>query len=221
MERPLRQLRRLAIPYPQKRLLEFELRQDMELGGDSEGDAEFSEQDLAELSEIHSTLLHRRLRRLPHKARMTVDFCSAFVPVVTLAIFIFKEDTMIDFFREGGVGMYAISFIGLFLFGNECLNVFRLLVAKDHSDKNLRLDTSSVWLGCLALMCIGLGWTFLGIYISAGAVAQTHAPYELLLLGAKESLTPTILGSLLSALILLAHYATRRALLHWRAPITD
>jgi len=126
---------------------------------------------------------------------------------------------MIQFIREGGAGMYLILAVGLFLLGREALNVVRLLLIKDHSEENLRIDTSSVLIGCLALTFLGVGWTFLGVYVSASAVTQSHQLLELLLIGAKESLTPTILSLLLSAVIVLAHYGTRRVLHGWRAPI--
>ncbi len=101
------------------------------------------------------------------------------------------------------------------------MNIIRLFIIKDHSANNLRIDTSSVWLGCLALMFVGVGWTLLGIYVSASAVAAAYASYQLLLIGAKESLAPAILSSMLAAPIVLTHYASRQILFRWQAPIPE
>lgn len=219
MENFIKQIRSLGIPYPQKRLLELELRQDMEFRSAAEGDDLFCDHDLESLVEIHSTELHRVLNRFEKEQRKLIENVLAVFPVLTAFVFIIKEDNMVNFIQEGGAGMYAILIIGLFLLGKEALNMVRLLFIKDHSEENLRIDTASVGLGCLALMFIGIGWTCLGVYISATAPTQVQAPYDLLLVGIKESLTPTILSSLLCALIILTHYATRRLLFSWRAPI--
>jgi hypothetical protein len=219
MEHLHRQIRDLDIPYPQKRLLEMEVHHDAAHDETLEREHLFSESDLNELVEIHSTRIYRMLKELDPQQRHLFEALSAFFPLITTLIFITKEKIMIQFIREGGAGMYLILAIGLFLLGREALNVVRLLIIKDHSNENLRIDTSSVLIGCLALMFLGIGWTFLGVYVSASAITQSHQPLELLLIGAKESLTPTILSSLLCALIVLAHYGIRGTLHAWRAPI--
>lgn len=112
---------------------------------------------------------------------------------------------MIDFIREGGIGMYGILAIGMLLLGKEVLNAIRLVIAKDHSAQNLRIDTASVLLGCLALMLVSIGSTILGVYVSADAVMRSHLSSDLLMAGAKESLTNIVLSSFLCAVIILAH----------------
>jgi len=221
MERILKQIRNLDIPYPQKNLLELEVHRDIQHLGVTDADGIFSNQDLKDLEEIHSTKIHRVLTNLKAGHRKSIEMASVFFPLSTAIIFTIKEGNMFDFIREGGAGMYAILAIGIFLLGKEALGIIRLLIVKDHSPANLRIDTSSVWLGCLALMLIGVAWTSLGLYISATAVARDHASYNLLLIGAKESLTPIILSSVLATLTALAHYATRQMLLKWQAPILD
>jgi hypothetical protein len=48
----------------------------------------------------------------------------------------------------------------------------------------------------------------LDLYRSAEAVTARSLSYETLLIGAKESITPLALSSLLSTLVVPAHYAT-------------
>jgi hypothetical protein len=164
--------------------------------------------------------MHRALKHLGAHRKYVETIISVF-PLILTATFIFKERKMIDFIREGGAGRYVILVIGAFLLFREIQHAFRLVVVKDHSKENLRLDTSSVLLGCLALMFFGFGWTVLGIYISSTASLQANTSYEILLTGVKESLTPTILSSLATALVVLAHYTTRRILHIWHAPVNE
>lgn len=207
----------LNIPYPQRYLLEQELKHHAAYAS-AEGahGPQLSERDLAELATIHSTRLHRLLQ-ICGTHRKAVETALAFVPLVAGLCFTLKEEIMVDFIREGGIGMYAILALGGFLFGREALNILRLIMVKDHSPENLRIDTVSVLLGCLALMLMSVGSTVLGLYFSAGAVAQSHLSYDLLVIGAKESLTNLVLSSFLSALVVLAHYGTRRTLHVWHA----
>jgi hypothetical protein len=212
----LGQIEDSSIPYPQKRHLVLELASE---SGHRTHDL-FAENDLRALEEIHSTRVARMLAPFStHK--IAIETTIAFAPLAAAILFISKEGKMIEFIREGGAGMYALLVVGGFLLLRELRNAFRLLVVKDHSKESLRLDTPSVLLGCLALMFFGIGWSALGIYISASAVVAANMPNELLVIGVKESLTPTILASLLSAVVILAHYGTRRALHIWRAPVTD
>lgn len=213
------QLRALDIPYPQKQLLEKEVLQDLEHFPQSE-EVLFSVDDIQKLQELHTTQVSKWLSSFSLEARRYIETSFAFLPLILAFTFIIKEEKMMNFIKEGGAGMYLILLIGFFLLSQEALKVFRLLVVKKHSQQNLMLDTTSVLLGCLALMFIGIGWSFLGFYFSATYVTQQNMSGELLLIGAKESMTPLILSSLFCTLIVLAHYATRKTLLVWRAPVT-
>ena len=204
-----------SIPYPQRHLLALEIEGDAGALEETLADA-----DLRELEAIHSTRLSRLLAALGARKR-EIETLIAFTPPSFAAVYFFKEEKMIEFIRDGGAGMYALLAIGTFLLLKEALNVFRLLVIKAHSKENLRLDTPSVLLGCLALMFFGIGLTALGIYISANAVFEAKLPYDILMLGVKESLAPLILSSTLSAVIVLAHYSTRHILRIWHAPIAE
>ena len=205
------QIRAARIPYPFKALLEMEAVADArELGETS-----ISPESLRELEELHSTRLDRWLSLSP--ARRLIEALSAFGPLGLIFIFIFKEQSMIQFIREGGPGMFVILALGFFLLGKEALSMFRLLVVRDHS--RLQMDSASVWLGCLALMFLGVAIALMGFRLSAGAALETHASSEILLAGIRESVTAVILSSLLSTLIVVMHYATRQILFMWRAPI--
>lgn len=212
------QLKESRIPYPQKHFLELEIQQDLQCAPEKhEG---FSDSDLTELENIHSTRVFLFLEQIGPRKKYVETFV-AFIPLILAVTLLTKEGSMIDFIREGGVGMYAILAIGIFLFGREMNHIFRLIIVKDHTQDNLRLDTSSVLLGCLALMFFGIGWSVLGIYISANAAIASNASAQIMMIGIKESLTPTILSALLSAVIVLAHYSTRRIMHIWNAPLTD
>jgi hypothetical protein len=214
-----KQLEESSIPFPQRHLLALELKQDL-AGVQDTTEATFTKTDLDDLIKIHSTRLHRVLNLLG-EFRKPIETTVSFIPLVVAATLFSKEGKVIDFIREGGTGMYVLIVIGAFLLAKEFLHVFRLIVVKDHSKTNLRLDTPSVILGCLALVFFGLGWSILGIYISANASLQAGVSHEILLTGIKESLTPTILSALLSGLVILAHYTTRRVLHIWHAPVLD
>ena len=221
MDRVKEQIKKLDIPYPQRHLLELEVCQDLEHDPDSyRGDVQFSREALNELETIHATSFHRFLKR-SGKSRRTIETSLAFLPLALGLLLIMEEKEVIDFIREGGIGMYGILAIGMLLLGKEVLNAIRLVIAKDHSARNLRIDTPSVLLGCLALMLASFGSTILGVYVSADAVMRSHLSNDLLMAGAKESLTNIVLSSFLCAVIILAHYATRRMLHIWHAPLAD
>jgi hypothetical protein len=199
----IQQITDLDIPYPQKRLLKLEVQQDLLFGVSNivEKNLRLSDETLDDLRQVHATKIHLFLRRFA-RLRCRIEMFTAFIPLITGVIFIFKEEAMLDFIREGGTPViYAILVVGLMLLGRELLNVFRLIVVKDHSTRNLEIDTSSVLLGCLGLLFVAIGQTALGLYKSAEAVTQTQASYNLLVMGAKDSLAPMVLGSLLCALI--------------------
>ena len=180
----------------------------------------FSEEVLNELEAIHSTTAHRLLKRFG-KFRRTIETLFAFLPLFFGLLSIMKEKMVINFIREGGVGMYGILAVGILLLGREILSAVRLIIVRDHSTQNLRIDTPSVLLGCSALMLASLGSTILGVYASADAVTKAHLSNEFLIAGVKESLTNIALSSFLCATIILAHYATRRMLHIWRAPVSE
>lgn len=209
MHRVKEQIRKLDIPYPQRHHLELEVIQDLEQNLDAHrSNAHFSSEVLNELEAIHATRFHRFLKRFG-KSRRTIETSLAFLPLACGLFLIVEEKEVINFIREGGIGMYGILAIGILLLGKEVLNAIRLVIAKDHSTQNLRIDTPAVLLGCLALMLASLGSTILGVYVSADVA------------GVKESLTNIILSSFLCAVIILAHYATRRMLHIWHAPVAD
>ena len=126
---------------------------------------------------------------------------------------------MIDFFREGGAGMIVILLVGAILLFRELGLFFRTVLIKDHSKKNLRLDSMSVIVGVLALVLLGLGVTSLGAYVSVTGVMEHGLPINILLIGLKESITAFIVSATFSSLILHMHFTTRRLLNLWRAPI--
>lgn len=216
MSRIEEQIKNLSIPYPQRHLLELEIMQD--LAHRAGEDPTFSREDVAALEELHETRALRFLKRFG-ASRRTIETFLAFLPLVMGVLLIKQEKEMISFIREGGVGMYGILAIGILLLGREVLNAVRLLVIRDHSTQNLRIDTPSVLLGCLGLMLASLGSAILGLYVAADGVMKAHLSYDFLIAGAKESMTNIVLSSFLCALIILAHYGTRRALCVWRAPI--
>lgn len=70
----------------------------------------------------------------------------------------------------------------------------------------------------LFLMFLGLGWSVLGIYVTADSVVKASLSNQILLEGFKESFTPFLLSIFLSTLILLTHYGSRRLSVLWRIP---
>lgn len=212
----IRQIESSAIPYPQRHFFRMEVESDLEhVAGEP-----FDEADLEELVKIHSTPFYRALENFG-RARGTIEAAIAVLPLMMAGLYLSKEGNMIQFIREGGAAMYPILAIGAVLMFRELQNIFRLLVVRDHSQDNLRLDTSSVLVGCLALVLFGFGNSAMGLYVSAGAVFRDHLSYEIFLMGAKESLASAILSLSLAGLILLAHYATRRVLHLWSAPVLE
>lgn len=207
------------IPYPQRHLLELEIGHDQALA-DADNPPVLSDFDLKELETIHSTRLFREMQKFG-EVRNTIETVIGTAPLVLAATTISMGGNMIEFIREGGLGMFGIIGIGAFLLFRELKQIFRLLVIKDHSKENLRLDTPSVLLGCLAMMFFGIGWSVLGIYVSTDAVIRTNASNQILLIGIKESTTPIIVSAMISTVVICAHFATRRMMHIWSAPIAD
>jgi len=207
----IRHLGESAIPYPHRHFLQLELESDKE----QLGEFDLSEDDIRGLEDLYATPSHRLLK-LAGGHKRDVETAIVFAPLILAANFIVKEDHMFQFIREGGAGMAVILLIAAVLIYREIQNAFRLLVVKDHSPANLRLDTSSVLLGCAALVTFGIGLSALGIYVSFNATNSLSPEF---FIGAKESLTPLILSSLLSALVVFSHYAVRRILTIWYAPV--
>jgi hypothetical protein len=212
----LSQIQNSRIPFPQRR----EFAQEIEADALHVGEFHFTTEEIQELESIHTTWIDKVLSHTG-TYRKSFETIIAFLPLMIAVSYVSKEGKMIDFIREGGAGMYAILLIGVYLTVRELQNVFRLLMVKDHSKESLQLDTTSVILGSLALVFLGIGWAMFGVYVSASAVLETHASNEILVTGVKESLTPLVLASLLAAIVVLAHYGTRRVLQIWRAPIVD
>ena len=210
------QIRQSRIPYPERHRLENEVCFDLEHG--EEDIRQLDPSDISDLEEIHRTRMLRLVRRLG--VQQQVESLIAFIPLM-MAVTLTREGRMIEFIKEGGAGMYVIVTIGIFLLACELRVAFRLILLKDHTKENLRFDTTSVLLGCLALMFIGIGWSALGAYFSFSASIGSSGAQEILLIGLKESLTPTILSALLSGLVILAHYATRRIMDIWHVPVTE
>jgi hypothetical protein len=221
MERLRQQIRALDIPFPQRYLLELEVTRDLECSGLNEVDSaelHLPPEVVLELEDAHSTGIHRHLKRLGSLRRI-VETGLAFIPLVLTLSIIMEEEAMVNFVREGGIGMYAIMAVGVFLVGRELLNIGRLMIVKDHSLRNLRLDTPTVLLGCLALLMLGIGSTVMGFYLSAESATRSGFSHEILVVGAKESLTHMVLSLFLCAAVLLAHYGSRRVLHIWRVPV--
>lgn len=217
MNKLAKQIRDSRIPYPQKIQLEQELRSDLE-HSPSHKNVLLSVEDLRELEDIHSSTLTRALETAG-PGRRYIELFISYLPLMMTGLSIYKEQAMVEFFREGGSGMYAILFLGLFLMAREIRNVFLLLIARDHRRENLRLDSWSAVAGCSALMLLGVGWCALGVYISMKAALMADTSMTILLTGIRESLTPLIFSALFAALVLLAHFATRRVMMFWRAPV--
>ena len=215
----LNQIDQSSIPYPHKHLLQIEVVHDLEYLHRPD-EATLTKDDLSALEELHSTWLFRTLHNFGSNKRIAETLISI-VPLLTVAVSISKGGKMIDFIRDGGIGMLGILAVGAFLLLRELTNVFRLLVVKDHSRRNLKIDTPSVLLGCLALAFLGVGASVLGLYVSVNAALAADAPNQILLEGFKESLTPLILSAMLATLVILAHYTTRRVMLSWSAPIAE
>jgi len=215
------QLDDLQIPYPQKKEFELEVRGDLHSAPQNR-EVEFASEDLEELYQIHNTQLLKILNFYSIKKHAELAFTM--FPLTLLLTYLGKERFMIEFIREGGLPMLIIIALGLPLIFREGLNLFRLLVIKDHSEKNRHLDTSSVMLGCLALLCLGLGGTGTGLYLTASAVIKAGVTPDMMLLGfqgMKESLGNIILSTTAASLILIMHFTTRKMLMRWQAPILD
>lgn len=220
MSKVLRQLQDLSIPYPNKLLLQVELEDHFAACGE-EQDAQITESEIEEFSSIHNTNFYKATRRLSQTVRITLEHLILLTPITGLIFYLTKEDFMINFIYEGGVPMYPILLLGGILFYRELMLFFKTIIIKDHSSKNLVIDTNSVFIGSLALIASGVGASALGLYFTANGVASNKLPIEIFFFGLKESLGGIILGSTMAAIILVVHFTTRRLLFSWKAPISN
>ncbi len=187
MSKIFRQLQDLNIPYPQKLFLQVELEDHLSVC-DDRGDMLLTESEIEEFSSIHNTSFYNATKRLNQKARTTIEHLILLAPITGLILYITKEDFMINFIFEGGAPMYPILLLGGILLYRELMLFFKTVIVKDHSSKNLSLDTNSVFIGSLALIALGLGASALGLYFTANGVATNKLPVEVFLFGLKESL---------------------------------
>lgn len=139
--------------------------------------------------------------------------------MVGLLIFLGKEGFMFQFVREGGAGMLPILVLGLLLVLRELRSFLQLIIIKDHSQNNLKMDSTALLIGGAALIALGFGATALGIYYSANATIASNAPTSLFITGVKESMGPIIVSSCFAAFVFILHFTTRRLMVTWKAPI--
>ncbi len=216
------QIEDLSIPYPEKKQLLAEIEDHFQKTNESETEG-FGIDALDEFTSIHNSAALLALRKLPRLARTAIELFFIGGPLMGLLTYLIKENFMTELIHKGGAAMYPILAIGLFLLFREALLFFRVAMLRDHTKRNLSVDSSSVLIGSLALSVIGIGATFAGIYVSiASAMATESQPhYDWIVLGVGEAISNVILSSILVAFILLLHYTTRRLLVRWQAPISQ
>lgn len=214
-----KQLEDLTIPYPQKALLAREIKEHVEHFPEESNEA-LDSVAISELYLLHNTLFFRMLQRLGPKVGKSIEFCFAAAPITALLFYLVKEKYMGQFMHEGGPGMYLILTIGLVLLLRELILIFRLVIVKDHSKKNLRIDSMAVIIGTMALVLLGICGTGLGAYKAASWVEQQNLPVNILIVGLKESITCFVLSACMASLVLLLHFFTRRTLATWKVPET-
>jgi len=215
------QIEDLSIPYPQKQQLLAEIEEHFQ--NTNEDEESFGSEALQEFTSIHNNSALLVLRKLPQPIRTLIELFFIGGPLMGLLTYLIKENFMTELFHKGGAAMYPILAIGLFLLLREALLFFRVAMLRDHTKKNLNIDSSSVLIGSLALAVIGVGATFAGIYVSiASAMANESQPhYEWVVAGVGEAISNIVLSSILVAFVLLLHYTTRKLLLRWQAPIAQ
>jgi hypothetical protein len=211
------QVAELKIPYPARVHLARELACHL-AHAPEEQDPVLSADELADFYAIHNTWLLRALERVPERLRLAIELLLAGGPMTALLVYVKGESIMFDFIKQGGAGMHVILVVGALLLLRELHLLWRTLVIKDHSRKNLRLDTPSVAIGALALVLIGLGATGMGIFYAASYVEHQNLPATVFIQGLREASTCFIVSSVLAALVLLLHVFTRRTLLRWKVP---
>lgn len=213
-----KQIDDLMIPYPEKRWLAAEIADHVENLPASETDA-FADSALEELASIHNTKALRLIRKLSPATRTFIELAFIGGPLMGLLTYFTKEKFMVQFFINGGASMYAILAIGLLLLGRETLLFTRVLVLKEHTKTNLKMDSHSVLIGSLALIVFGIGATGLGLYVSIFGALANNMPTNIIIAGFGESIANIIASTTFASLVLLLHYTTRRLLIHWTAPI--
>lgn len=211
------QIDSLKIPYPQKVSLSREIEAHIEFCPE-EADQKITKEDLNELYRVHNTLLLRLLENASPTIRSLIEFLFAGGPMMALFIYLGRENFMLDFIMQGGAGTIVVLVVGALLLVRELHLLWRVVLIKDHSKKNLNLDTTTVAIGVMALVLIGLCATGLGTYATAAYVEQKGLPSAVFIVGLRESITCLILSTSIAAVILFLHFFTRRTLLHWQVP---
>lgn len=220
MSKILKQIQDINIPYPHKLFLQVEVEDHLSACDDAR-DTFFTDGEIEEFSNIHNTRFYKVTQQWSEKVRITIEHLILLAPITGLIFYLTKEDFMINFIYEGGAPMYPIILLGGILLYRELLLFFKTIVVKDHSAKNLDIDTNSVFIGSLALIALGIGASALGLYFTASGVAANKLPIEVFLFGLKESLGGVILGTTMATIVLIVHFTTRRLLFSWKAPISN
>lgn len=214
------QIEKLELPYPARFQLTDEIEEHLRYFPEEKNNL-FAEESLNDFYQIHNTSLKKALDGFGPRVSRFVQNALVLFPLSGLILFLGKERFMIDFIRQGGAGMIAILLVGLGLIFRE-LNLFvRTILIKDHSRKNLQIDSISVVLGSLALVLLGVGVTCLGAYVTVTGVVENKMGYDILAIGLKESITAVIVSTSFASLILLLHFSTRRFLVSWKAPLVE
>jgi hypothetical protein len=190
----------LEIPYPEKARLLRELEDHVKHRPDETLDS-FSGEALADLRDIHASVWLKALERLGPRTRSAVETAFAAAPITALLIDLQRRNFMLEFIREGGAGMYPILALGAALMIRELLLLGRVVIVKDHKAENLRLDSTTVLLGALALVMLGVCATGLGLYTAASFVETKGLPASVFVQGLRESITCLIVSSSFAALI--------------------
>lgn len=153
-----KQIENLTIPYPKKSDLICEIKEHL-LHRREERSSAFEEEDLRELYEVHNTRLMKALAKILPKARISIELILSATPILALTVYLFMEEFMLDFIRQGGAGMLTILVIGSLLLLRELVFLFRVVIIKDHSPKHIAFDSVAVTMGAVALNILGIGVT--------------------------------------------------------------
>lgn len=212
----------LDVPYPQRSYIVRELEADLsacyvaliEQGvGDEEAraaalrDLGLDEDALASLSALHTPVIRRILLRLPEPAREPAEWLAAGSSLIVGFYFIITEVPMLDLIHEGGIAMYFILAIGGAALLLQARRAFSWFISRDHSAASLARNTPTPLYLAAATMLAALGGTAGGFRATINYVLEGKHGFDVVLVGAYESLANMILGTFLTFFIVLIHAA--------------
>lgn len=223
----------LALPYPEHARFLDELAADLDAAFEQQRaqgldeaaaeratlrEFELDFEAIAALNAVHLPAVQRLLARLPKRSRPLLESIAIGLPLLLLIALISTRVPLASFLREGGAVSVVILAVGALALLLQFERLFVWFVLRDHTAAALRLNTRTPLYLATASLLLGLLGSSLGCYVVLFAWSEGQIDNPLVKVGLRESLSPIVVGSAFSTLVVLLHAALQAGLHALRVP---